>query len=86
MTAGPKSQLLAGIVVDTIPGPVSILTMCEVTAAATLHDTESVAVLFFFQLLKHIFFNTSVNQKQNYTSIHKTISRFYKQTDINILI
>lgn len=23
MTSGPKSQLLAGIVVDTIPGPVS---------------------------------------------------------------
>lgn len=29
MTPGPKSQLLAGIVVDTIPGPVSIFTICE---------------------------------------------------------
>lgn len=27
MTPGPKSQLLAGIVVDTIPGPVSIFTL-----------------------------------------------------------
>lgn len=25
MTPGPKSQLLSGIVVDTIPGPVSVL-------------------------------------------------------------
>uniref|UniRef100_A0A8C4I3R0 Adducin 3 (gamma) b n=1 Tax=Dicentrarchus labrax TaxID=13489 RepID=A0A8C4I3R0_DICLA len=29
MTSGPKSQLLAGIVVDTIPGPVSIFTVCR---------------------------------------------------------
>uniref|UniRef100_A0A3B3D6Z6 Adducin 3 (gamma) b n=1 Tax=Oryzias melastigma TaxID=30732 RepID=A0A3B3D6Z6_ORYME len=28
MTAGPKSQLLAGIVVDTIPGPVSTFMVC----------------------------------------------------------
>lgn len=27
MTPGPKSQLLSGIVVDTIPGPVSVLTV-----------------------------------------------------------
>lgn len=27
MTPGPKSQLLSGIVVDTIPGPVSIFTI-----------------------------------------------------------
>lgn len=27
MTPGPKSQLLSGIVVDTIPGPVSLLTI-----------------------------------------------------------
>uniref|UniRef100_A0A8C9ZYH3 Adducin 3 (gamma) b n=1 Tax=Sander lucioperca TaxID=283035 RepID=A0A8C9ZYH3_SANLU len=29
MTSGPKSQLLAGIVVDTIKGPVSIFTICK---------------------------------------------------------
>lgn len=29
MTAGPKSQLLSGIVVDTIKGPVSIFTICK---------------------------------------------------------
>lgn len=29
MTPGPKSQLLAGIVVDTIPGPVSLCIICK---------------------------------------------------------
>lgn len=29
MTAGPKHQLLAGIVLDTVKGPVSIFTMCK---------------------------------------------------------
>lgn len=38
MTPGPKSQLLAGIVVDSTPGPVSI-------GAAALYNAESVAVL-----------------------------------------
>lgn len=32
MTPGPKSQLLAGIVVDTKPGPVSIRT-CDVKSS-----------------------------------------------------
>lgn len=31
MTPGPKSQLLSGIVVDTIPGPVSIFTISKST-------------------------------------------------------
>lgn len=31
MTPGPKSQLLAGIVVDTTPGPVSIFSLLFVT-------------------------------------------------------
>lgn len=48
MTPGPKSQLLAGIVVDTIPGPVSLCIICKkkkiATLAAGFHDAVCVMV------------------------------------------
>lgn len=36
MTPGPKSQLLAGIVVDTIPGPVSLFAIGKKSASVRM--------------------------------------------------
>lgn len=56
MTAGPKSQLLAGIVVDTIPGPVSILTI----TLYWCNHTASYRMRHFILDIEYMFSQTSL--------------------------
>lgn len=51
MTPGPKSQLLAGIVVDTVPGPVSIVTIYFLTQPWSRERQESLGLCGLFHLM-----------------------------------